>query len=177
MTQTKRCPIFKFGSWWCFHRQTPQESDCEINASFAQGCVCVINASRRCGVPATGCCGTGPCLYQSSVRITEHQGQAGQSLGPLWNQLPLGMGGDDRTSVDCSVQQGEGAQRPQSVQREGTQGPWRRGATGSRRLSRQPHVPAYNAMLGLRWYTLCVSLRSSTWTLHGRGSVVVYLLV
>ena len=96
MTQTKRCPIFKFGSWWCFHRQTPQESDCEINASFAQGCVCVINASRRCGVPATGCCGTGPCLYQSSVRITEHHGQAGQSLGPLWNQLPLGMGGDDQ---------------------------------------------------------------------------------
>ena len=34
MTQTKRCPIFKFGSWWCFSRQTPQESDCEINASF-----------------------------------------------------------------------------------------------------------------------------------------------
>ena len=24
------------------------------------GCGCVINASRRCGVPATGCCGTGP---------------------------------------------------------------------------------------------------------------------
>ena len=51
MTQTKRCPIFKFGSWWCFLRQTPQESDCEINASFAQGCGCVINASRRCGRP------------------------------------------------------------------------------------------------------------------------------
>ena len=38
------------------------------------------------------------------------------------------------------------------------------------------NVPAYNAMLGLRWYTLCVSLRSSTWTLRGRGPVVVYLL-
>ena len=77
MTQTKRCPIFKFGSWWCFSRQSPQESDCEINASFAQGCGCVINASRRCGVPATGCCGTGPCLDQSSYGITEPQGQAG----------------------------------------------------------------------------------------------------
>ena len=83
MTQTKRCPIFKFGSWWCFPRQTPQESDCEINASFAQGCGCVINASRRCGVPATGCCGTGPCLDQSSDGITEHQGQAGLSLRRL----------------------------------------------------------------------------------------------
>ena len=50
MTQTKRCPIFKFGSLWCFSRQSPQESDCEINASFAQGCGCVINASRRCGL-------------------------------------------------------------------------------------------------------------------------------
>ena len=57
MTQTKRCPIFKFGSWWCFSRQSPQESDCEINAS------------RRCGVPATSCCGTGPCLDQSSDGI------------------------------------------------------------------------------------------------------------
>ena len=83
MTQTKRCPIFKFGSWWCFSRQSPQESDCEINASFAQGCGCVINASRRCGIPVTGCCGTGPCLDQSSDGITEPQGQAGLS----WRRL------------------------------------------------------------------------------------------
>ena len=85
MTQTKRCPIFKFGSWWCFSRQTPQESDCEINASFAQGCACVINAARRCGVPATGCCGTGPCLDQSSDGITDHQRQAGLS----WRRLAV----------------------------------------------------------------------------------------
>ena len=31
-------------------------------------------------------------------------------------------------------------------------------------------VPAYSAMLGLRLYILSVSLRSSTWTLHGRGT-------
>ena len=85
MTQTKRCPIFKFGSWWCFSRQTPQESDCEINASFAQGCACVINAARRCGVPSTGCCGTGPCLDQTSDGITDHQGQSGLS----WRRLAV----------------------------------------------------------------------------------------
>ena len=85
MTQTKRCPFFKFGSWWCFSRQTPQESDCEINASFAQGCACVINAARRCGVPSTGCCGTGPCLDQSSDGITDHQGQSGLS----WRRLAV----------------------------------------------------------------------------------------
>ena len=29
-----------------------------------------------------------------------------------------------------------------------------------------PTSSAYNAMLGLRWYILCLSPRSSTWTLH-----------
>ena len=54
MTQTKCCPFFKFGSWRCFSRQTPQESDCEINASFAQGCGCVINATEEREHPIRG---------------------------------------------------------------------------------------------------------------------------
>ena len=50
-----------------------------------RGAAALSTQSRRCGVPATGCCGTGPCFDQSSDGITDYQGQAGLS----WRRLAV----------------------------------------------------------------------------------------
>ena len=69
-----------------FHPLVTQGRDCDINAFLTQGRGCVINAPRRCGVPSTGCCGTGPSGLSGPVALGPgiRALVSGQSSSPLY---------------------------------------------------------------------------------------------